>query len=149
MDILVAQACQQLANVQLLGTNLVHGADHAAQYVVETVVAARALDRLDVARLAHHANASGVAHRILADGALVGRGVVKAAAAKVNLLLNLQDGLGQATRFLGIGLEQVIGDALSRLGANARQAAQLIEQFLQAMVGTHIYARLRTACPGC
>ena len=113
------------------------------------MVAARALNRLDIARLAHHANASGIAHRILADGALVGRGVVKTAAAKVNLLLNLQDGLGQATRFLGIGLEQVIGDALSRLGANARQAAQLIEQFLQAMVGTHIYARLRTACPGC
>jgi hypothetical protein len=117
--------------------------------MVQAMVAARALDCLDVARLAHHANASGVAHRILADGALVGRGVVKAAAAKVNLLLNLQNGLGQAARFLGIGLEQVIGDALSRLGANARQAAQLIEQFLQAMVGTHIYARLRTACPGC
>lgn len=149
MDILVAQTRQQLADVQLLGTNLVHGADHAAQYVVETVVAARALNRLDVARLAHHANASGVAHRILADGALVGRGVVKAAAAKVNLLLNLQDGLGQAARLLGVSLQQVIGDALSRLGANARQATQLIEQFLQAMVGTHIYARLRTACPGC
>ena len=145
----MAQACQQLANVQLLGANLVHGTDHAAQYVVETVVAARALDCLDVARLAHHANASGVAHRILADGALVGRGVVKATAAKVNLLLNLQDGLGQAARLLGVSLQQVIGDALSRLGANARQATQLIEQFLQAMVSTHIYARLRTACPGC
>ena len=30
MDILVAQTRQQLADVQLLGTNLVHGADHAA-----------------------------------------------------------------------------------------------------------------------
>ena len=145
----MAQACQQLTNVQLLGTNLVHGTDHAAQYVVETVVAARALNRLDIARLAHHANASGIAHRILADGALVGRGVVKAAAAKVNLLLNLQDSLGQAARLLGIGLEQVIGDALGRLGTNARQTAQLIEQFLQTVIRTHIYACLRTACPGC
>ena len=149
MDILVAQTRQQLADVQLLGTNLVHGTDHAAQYVVETVVAARALDRLDVARLAHHADASGVAHRILADGALVGRGVVKATAAKVDLLLNLQDGLGQAAGLLGIGLEQVIGDALGRLGTNARQTAQLIEQFLQTVIRTHIYACLRTACPGC
>ena len=145
----MAQACQQLANVQLLGANLVHGTDHAAQYVVETVVAARALDCLDVARLAHHANASGVAHRVLADGALIGRGVVKATAAKVDLLLDLQDGLGQAAGLLGIGLQQVIGDALGRLGTNARQTAQLIEQFLQAVIRTHIYACLRTACPGC
>ena len=145
----MAQACQQLSNVQLLGANLVHGTDHAAQYVVEAVVAARALDRLDIARLAHHANASGIAHRVLADGALVGRGVVKAAAAKVDLLLDLQDGLGQAARLLGVGLQQVIGDALGRLGTNARQTAQLIEQFLQTVVGTHIYACLRTACPGC
>ena len=149
MDVLAAQACQQLANVQLLGANLVHGTDHAAQYVVETVVAARALNRLDIARLAHHANASGVAHRILTDGALVGRGVVKAAAAKVNLLLNLQDGLGQAARLLGVSLQQVIGDALGRLGANARQAAQLIEQFFQTVIRAHIYVCLRTACPGC
>ena len=67
----------------------------------------------------------------------------------MNLLLYLQNGLGQAARLLGVGLQQVVGDALGRLGANARQATQLIEQFLQAMVGTHIYARLRTACPGC
>ena len=145
----MAQACQQLSNVQLLGANLVHGTDHAAQYVVEAVVAARALDRLDIARLAHHANASGIAHRVLADGALVGRGVVKAAAAKVDLLLDLQDGLGQAARLLGVGLQQVIGDALGRLGTNARQTAQLIEQFLQTVICTHIYACLRTACPGC
>ena len=124
--------------MQLLGTNLVHGADHAAQYVVEAVVAARTLDRLDVARLAHHADAGGIAHRVLADGALVGRGVVKAAAAKVDLLLDLQDGLGQAARLLGVGLQQVIGDALGRLGTNARQTAQLIEQFLQTVICTHI-----------
>ena len=108
--------------------------------MVQAVVAARTLNRLDVARLAHHANAGGIAHRILADRALVGRGVVKAAAAKVDLLLNLQDGLGQATGLLGIGLEQVIGDALGRLGTDARQAAQFIEQFLQTVVGTHICA---------
>ena len=113
------------------------------------MVAARALDRLDIAWLAHHANAGGITHRILANGALVGRSVVKATAAKVDLLLDLQDGLGQAAGLLGIGLEQVIGDALGRFGTNTRQATQLIEQFLQTVIRTHIYARLRTACPGC
>jgi hypothetical protein len=149
VDVLVAQARQQLADMQLLGTDLVHGADHTAQHMVQAMIAARTLDCLDVARLAHHANASGIAHRVLADGALVGRGVVKATAAKVDLLLDLQNSLCQAAGLLGISLEQVIGDALGRLGADARQTAQLIEQFLQTMVGTHIYARLRTACPGC
>ena len=145
----MAQARQQFADMQLLGTDLVHGANHAAQHMVEAVVAARALDCLDVARLAHHANASGIAHRVLADGALVGCGVVKAAAAKMHFLLDLQNGLGQAAGLLGIGLKQVVGDALGRLGANARQTAQLIEQFLQTVICTHIYACLRTACPGC
>ena len=65
----------------------------------------------------------------------------------MDLLFDLQNGLGQTTGLLGIGLEQVIGNALGRLGTNARQAAQLIEQFLQAVIRTHIYARLRTACP--
>ena len=45
----------------------------------------------------------------------------------MHFLLNLQDGLGQAARLLGVSLQQVVGDALGRFGANARQAAQLIE----------------------
>ena len=36
----------------------------------------------------------------------------------------------QATGLLGIGLEEVIGDALGRLGADAREPAQLIEKNL-------------------
>ena len=55
----------------------------------------------------------------------------------------------QLAGLLGIGLEQVIGDALGRLGTNAWQTTQLIEQFLQTVICTHIYACLRTACPGC
>ena len=58
------EARQQLADMQLLGTDLVHGADHAAQHMVQAMVAARALNRTDIARLAHHANAGGVAHRV-------------------------------------------------------------------------------------
>ena len=135
MDILRAQARQQLANVQLLGPNLVHGADHPAEHVVEAMVAARALDSRDVARLAHHADARGIARGILADGALVGGGVVEAPAAEVHLLLHHQDGVGQAARLLGVRLQQVVGNALGALGANARQAAQLIEKNLQALVG--------------
>ena len=48
VDILVTQARQQLADMQLLGADFVHGADHAAQHVVQAMIAARALDPEDV-----------------------------------------------------------------------------------------------------
>ena len=69
---LLGQAREQLAHVELLGADLVHGADDAAEHVVETVVAAGALDGRHVARLRDHADAGAVARGILADGALVG-----------------------------------------------------------------------------
>ena len=116
--------------MQLLGADLVHRADHAAEYMIETVIGPRALDRRDVARLPHHADACGVARGVLADGALVTRGVVKATAAKMNLLLDGKDGVGQAARFLNVRFQQVIRDALGRLGTNARKSAQLIEKNL-------------------
>ena len=124
------QARQKLAHAQLLGPDLIHGADDAAQHMVQAAIRAGALDGRDVARLAHHADAGAVARHVLADRALVVRGVVEAAAAKVHLLLHLQDGMRQATGLLGIGLEEVIGDALGRLGADAREPAQLIEKNL-------------------
>lgn len=137
LDVLLAKAREQLANAQLLGTDLVHGADHAAEHMVQAVVGTRALDGLHVARLAHHADAGAVAHAVHADGALVGRSVVEAAAAEVHVFLYVEDGLGQTARLLGIGFEQVVGDALRALGANARQTAQLIEQPLKILVAGH------------
>ena len=127
----MAQACQQLSNVQLLGANLVHGTDHAAQYVVEAVVAARALDRLHVARLADDADRGAVAARVLADVALLARGVREAHGAEVHLLLDLEDRAGKAPCLLGVGLEQVVRDALGRLRADAREPAQLVQKTLQ------------------
>lgn len=98
--------------------------------MIKTVIGPRALDRRNVARLAHHADARGIARGILADGALVTRGIVEATAAKMNLLLDGEDGVGQATRLLNVGFQQVIRDALSRLGTNARKSAQLIKKNL-------------------
>lgn len=59
----------------------------------------------------------------------------------MNLLLNLQDGLGQAARLLGVSLEQVIGDALGRLGTNARQAASSSSNFCRLWLAL-IYMRV-------
>ena len=91
--------------MQLLRTDLVHGADHAAEHVVQAVVAARALDGGHITRLANHADARAIAHAVHADGALVGRSVVKATAAEVHVLFHIEDGLRQTACLLGVGFE--------------------------------------------
>ena len=48
----------------------------------------------------------------------------------MHLLLDGEDGVCQATRLLNVGFQQVIRDALSRLGTNARKSAQLIKKNL-------------------
>ena len=52
----------------------------------------------------------------------------------MNLLLHLQNRMGQPARLLGVRLQQVICDALGGLRANAREPPQLIEEYLQAAV---------------
>ena len=116
--------------MKLLGTDLVHGADHAAEHMIQAAITARALDCRDVAGLPHHADATAVARRVLADRALIARRVVEAAAAEMDLALHHEDGVRQAASLLGVGLEKVIGDALGALGTDARKAAQLIEKDL-------------------
>ena len=122
---------QQLADVQLVGADLVHGADDAAEHVIEAAIRARALDRLHVARLADDADHGAVAAQVLADVALLARGVREAHGAEVHLLLDLEDRAGKAPCLLGVGLEQVVRDALSRLRADAREPAQLVQKTLQ------------------
>ena len=123
--------------MQLLGTDFVHRADHTAQHMIEAVIAARTLDRAHITRLAHHANPLRIARGILADAAFVRSCVIEAATAEMHLLLDFQDSLGQATCLLGIGLEQVVRDALGALGTDPRKAPQLIKQLLQTVIGTH------------
>lgn len=48
----------------------------------------------------------------------------------MDLALHHENGVRQAARLLGVGLEKVIGDTLSALGTDARKAAQLIEKDL-------------------
>ena len=134
--------------MELLGADLVHGADDAAQHVVEAMVAARALDGLHVARLGDHADGGAVARGVRADVARLARGVAEADGAEVYLLLDLEDGLRQAAGLLGIGLKQVVRNALGRLGTNARQPAQLVQQPLERTPVVWGGAHPRRA-PGC
>jgi hypothetical protein len=102
-----------------------------AQHVVQPVERSGALDGLHVARLRHHADATAVARGVVAHVAVLARGVVEADRAEVHLLLHPQDGVRQAARGLRVCLQQVVRDALGRLGPNARQPAQLVKQALQ------------------
>lgn len=132
-----AEPRQQLAHMQLLRADLVDGADDPSEHVVQAAIAPGPLDRRDVARLGDHADARRVARRVPADGALVLGRVVEAPAAEVHLLLDRQDGVGQAAGLLDIGFQQIVRDALRRLGPDARKPAQLVEEDLQTAVCAH------------
>ena len=68
-----------------------------------------------------------IAATVGADVAGVARGVVEADGAEVDLLLDVEDRVGEATRRLDVGSQEVIGDALRGLRADARKPAQLVE----------------------
>ena len=65
------------------------------------------------------------------------KGIAEADGAEVDLPLHVQDRAREPTRRLGVGLQDVVGDALGGLGADARKPPQLVKQSLErpAVVG--------------
>ena len=105
--------------MELLGTNLVHRRDYAAQNMVEAMERTGTLNCRDILGLRNNANFAAISGRVQADVAFVARCIVEADRAKMHLLLKLQDGLRQTASLLGINLEKMVGYALSRLWTNA------------------------------
>src|SRR5690606_1905294 len=129
-DALPLDAVEQLPHPQLVGADPLDRADRPLQHVVPAVELAGLLDRHQVAGLLDHADDAGVTAGVGADAALLALGDVEAGAAERHLLLDLGDGPGQAQGVLRVDLQQVEGDALGRLGPDAGEAAQLVDQVL-------------------
>ena len=98
----------------------------AQEDVVDPVEGARLFEGHEVARLLDHADGRLIAARVAADGTdgLVGLGEVEADLAMADLLFGGADGVGQLEGFLGGASEQVMGEPLGGLGADAGQASQ-------------------------
>jgi hypothetical protein len=104
------------------------------------VIAAAELARLlhgdDVSRILDHAHDRRISAGVGAEGAELRLGHVEAAGAQRGALLDLSDCSGEAECLLLVHLEQVEGDALSRLGSDAGESTQLVDQVLDG-AGVH------------
>src|SRR6185295_4624974 len=111
-----------------LGADAAVSGERAQEDVVQAVILARALDRLDVERLLDDAEQLSVALRVGADPARLAGGDRVAQRAVEELLLDLDDRLGKRLRLCRRDLQQVVGEAGRGLRADARQAGQLADE---------------------
>ncbi len=130
LDALGLDADEQLADLQLLGSDSLERAHRPEQHVVAAVELAGALDGDDVARLLDDAHDPWVAPVVGAERAELGVGDVEAAGTEADPCLGFADRPGQAGDIVAGDLEQVEGDPLRRLRADAGQPAELVDQRL-------------------
>jgi hypothetical protein len=123
-------AGQQLGDLQVLGVDPVDRRQRPAEDVVAPAVLVRALDRDDVARLLDDADDRRVAPLVLADAAALLVGQVEAHLAQADALLDLADRVGQRGGVLGVGAQDVEGEALRRALPDPRQLPELGDQAL-------------------
>ena len=96
--------------------------------MIAAAVDAGALDGDDVERLFDDADGVGGAVGVGADGAGVGVGDVLADAAELGAVLDLEERVGERFGFGARGAEDVVGEALGALGADAGQAVEGVDQ---------------------
>ena len=119
---------EQLADPQPVRADPVDRRDRAVEDVVEALELAGPLEGEDVERLLDDAQPGRVAARVAADRAERLVADVEAALAEDDLVADVDEGRGQRPR-LGIRApEEVEGQALGRLRADARQARERLDQ---------------------
>ncbi|NJM07898.1 hypothetical protein HC891_19470 [Candidatus Gracilibacteria bacterium] len=128
VDRLAFNTSDKFVDFQVFAVHPFERRDMPMQHVVETAIAAGALDGQYVERLFHHTDLRAVAALAHADRAVVAGGDIEAAFAERHLLLHLYDRLGQHTRLLIAGAQQEKGEPGCGFGANAGQTAERIDQ---------------------
>ena len=140
-------AIEELAQAELLPPDAVERTQRATEDVV-AALEPRALDGDDVAGILDHADDLGIAPVVAADGALLARlRHVEADRAERRALLDGDDGFGQTAGVVGRHLQNVKGDALGRLGPDAGQATEFVDQGTER-AGVHLVGHLAGAGEG-
>jgi len=117
-------------DLALDGADAIDRGQMAHQHEVQAPIAAGGLDGEQVGRGFHHTHPLAVAARVATDDAQVLLGEVAAALAAAHLLGSADKCRGQAHGALAMALQQVQRHALGRLGADAGQTAQGVDQFI-------------------
>src|ERR1017187_2387569 len=122
------EARQQVGDAELLRTNAADGRKRAVQHVVNAVVAARLLDGGDVGGLFHDTDDVLVADGAGAVAAGVDVGDVVADGAEAEAGFDLADRVGKGLRVRVGRTQDVESEPLRRLGPDAGQLAQLVDE---------------------
>jgi len=96
------------------------------------MMTAGALDGDDVLGLLDDADGRVVAPRVGADAALLGLGDVAALLAEADARLDLGEGRDEPGHVVGVGLQEVEGDALGALGTDPGESSELVDQVLHS-----------------
>src|SRR6185437_15489435 len=128
LHLLVVQPVEQLAHSQIFGPDAVQRRQRAQQHVVAAAEPPGALDREQIVGLLHDADRPLLALRIGADPAGVPLGHVEADRAVHDQLLELGERLAQRGHLGRRPLQEEEGEPLGRLGPDAGQALQRVDQ---------------------
>src|SRR5688572_15671589 len=96
--------------------------------MIEAFVAACALDRDDIERLFNHTDHAAIAPIIATNRARLDISNVETDRAELYRLFHVADCVGQLQRDLLRGSEQIERQALRRLGPDARQPSELLDE---------------------
>src|SRR5262249_15880414 len=112
--------------------------DRTLQHVVATTELVRALDRDDVARLFDDTHDVRVASLVTTERAQLAFGEVVTTPAPRDALLGFDDRVREPPRVFGRGLQEVEREGLRRLGADAGQPPEFVDEGLhRAFVDSH------------
>lgn len=129
-DRMVAQPVEEFLDAKLVGTDTIDGIDGTLKHVIAPAVFAGALDGNDVSGFFDDTDDRRVAPVIGTDRTTHFVADVEADLTKPHLRLGLTDGTGE-TEGVGIRqLDEMKGDALGRLRADAREPAKLVDERL-------------------
>jgi hypothetical protein len=102
----------------------------ASENVVNPSALACFFEDDDVLGLFDDAYQAFIAAGVGADGAGIGFGEVVASFALLDFGFDVANGLGEGKGIGGFGFEDMEGEPFGGLGANARKASQLLNQFI-------------------
>lgn len=136
-DVPLFDAVHEGLDVEVGGSDAVHGGDDAAEDVVEPVVLGGGFDGEDVLDVFDHADGGGVAFGVGAYLAEVAVGDVVAGAAFPDVAFQVGDALEEGVHVGGVLFEQVEDEFERRLAPYAGKGSKLFHGFVQEFGGVH------------